>query len=137
MSDQESAGLVGLPDKPRDWDKAVAAAYLRLIGGTQVEAAEGAGLGLRTLQGYEKCEWWAEAQEEASNRWLKHIVGAARHSLAKGIKDDPNLAFKVLERMDPRLLPPKQRMELGGHEGGPIEFTLVLGDNAVDDDNTD
>ena len=112
--------------RPGDWDKAIAAAYLRLIGWTQKESAEGAGVGERTLKRWEKSDWWPEASEEASGRWLKHLVEDSRISVLSGVKKDPALALKIIERTDPRLAPPA--LQVGGNDGGPIEFTLVIGE---------
>lgn len=113
--------------RPMDWDKAVAAAYLRLIGHTQLEAAKGAGVGERTVARWENSSFWPEACEEAADRWLSHLVEHSRRSLLDGVKKDPELSLKVLERTDPRLAPPKLKAELTGKDGGPVEFTLDLG----------
>lgn len=121
--------------RPADWDKAVAAAYLRLIGASQAAAARGAGAGERTVARWEKSAFWHEACEEASDRWLNHLVAASRRSLAKGVDGDPGLALKVIERVDVRLAPPKLQAELSGPEGGPIptEARITFVDAAAAD----
>jgi hypothetical protein len=112
--------------KPNDWDKAVFAAYLRLIGETQKSAARIAGVGKRTLERWEMSEFWHDACEEAArDRWLKHLVTRARMSLTKNIDADGNLALKIVERMDERLLPPAQRLEHSGPQGGPLEVAVT------------
>ncbi len=111
--------------RPRDWDKAVAAAYLLALGRTQEEAAKGAGVGERSLHRWVGCSWWSKAVDEAASRWLNDARTGARRTLLlaglKGANGDANLALRVLERTEPAL-PPKQRHELTGSEGGPIEF---------------
>lgn len=91
-------------DGPADRDKAVSAAYLRSLGGTQEVAARGAGVGMRTLRRWESCSWWPEIQREALERWHGDLSAAARRQLLKAIKaGDGKLALDVLERTDPRL----------------------------------
>ncbi len=51
--------------KPRDWDKAISVAYLRLRDESQADAAKPAGLGERTVRRWEKSAWWLQACLEA------------------------------------------------------------------------
>ncbi len=117
---------------PADWDKAVAAAYLRLIGQSQNDSAKGAGVGRRTLQRWEISDWWPDACEEASGRWLSHLVSTARVSLARGVAVNPGLAMTVLERVDARLAPAAQRHEHSGPGGGPIESRELTDDELLE-----
>ena len=113
---------------PRDWDKAVSVAYLRLVGETQEQAAAGAGVGERTLRDWEKCSWWKDALEEASARWLNNLTAHARGGLLAAVKADGPLALKVIERTDPRLAPNASKLELSGPDGGaiPTDVTVTL-----------
>lgn len=111
-------------DRPRDWDTAVSAAYIRVIGGTQKQAAAAAGCGERSIRDWENSDFWEAAKKEAADRWLNGVVAHSRKTLIhhfEGEEGDPNLALKLLERLDNRLLPPKVRSELSGPDGGPIE----------------
>lgn len=90
--------------RPHDWDKAVAAAYIRAIGGTQAIAAASAGCGERTLARWERCSWWPEAHRQAVERWRGELSSASRASLLAAVKaGDGDLALKALERLDPRM----------------------------------
>ena len=111
--------------KPQDWDKVVACAYLRLLGHSREKAAEGAGAGERSLFDWEHCSWWKDAEAEAKGRWLRGLASKARNSLETGVGDDANLALKVLERLDDDLAPPKNRHEVGGEGGGPLEVVVT------------
>ncbi len=94
--------------KPHDWDKAVSVAYLRLLGLSQKKAAKGAGIGERTLARYELSEWWPEACGEAVDRWMQQLEIEARSTVMQAVKEgDVATAWKVLERIDRRLAPPR------------------------------
>ena len=129
------AHLVDAVGKAQDWDKAVSAAYLRLTGLTQKQAAKSAGIGFRTLQRWEVSPWWPDACHEASDRWLKGLVEVSQRTLYGAIDGgDANLAFKVTERRIPELAPPRIAHELFGKGGGAIEITSVEHNVAEDDD---
>ncbi len=84
-------------------------AYLRLVGLTQEKAAKAAGIGERTLRRYELCEWWPEACREAVDRWMHQLEIEARSTVMQAVKEgDVATAWKVLERIDRRLAPPRQ-----------------------------
>jgi hypothetical protein len=110
------------------WDKLVSAAYLRMLGATQKEAATAVGRTDRAIRGWESdTETWAAARAEARDRWLTDLTDRARGTLLASLKNEANgdLALKVLERVDDALLPPKQKLEHGGEGGGPIEVRVV------------
>ena len=131
------AGLLSAVGKPRDWDKAISAAYLRLTGISQEKAAKAAGIGERTLQRWEVSAWWPDACLEASSKWLRGLVEVSQRTLFKAIDGgDANLAFKVTERRIPELAPPKIAHELFGKGGGAIEITSVK-HNLTEDDEDD
>lgn len=119
--------------RPTQWDKRVAAAYLRVLGATQIDAASGVGVCEKTIHNWEHHESWPEAREEARCRWLVDVVDAARMRLLKALKDltDGALALKVLERMDPELAPAKQHHELSGNVGTGV--LAVPGDMSKED----
>lgn len=108
-----AAGSAGSPRRPRNWANAVAAAYLRAIGGTQKAAAEAAGCSERTLRTWEGADWWPDAMEEARDRWLVNLTAAARGTLLKVVsRGNAQLALAVLERLDLALAPATVRVDL-------------------------
>ena len=95
--------------KPHNWDKAVSVAYLRLLGLSQKKAAKGAGIGERTLARWELSEWWPLACAEAVDRWMQQVEIEARSTVMQAVKEgDVATAWKVLERINRRLAPPRQ-----------------------------
>ena len=94
--------------QPHDWDKAVSAGYLRLMGLSQQRAAKGAGIGERTLARYELSDWWPEACGEAVSRWMQQLEIECRTTIMAAVKaGDVPTAVKMLERIDKRLAPPR------------------------------
>jgi hypothetical protein len=108
---------------PENWDKCVSVAYLRLIGQTQEQAADSAGVGVRTVHTWEHCSWWADCQAEASRRWLVGLEAKARATLQEGM--DANIALKILERRLPELAPPTQKTDLTT-DGKPLPEKVVF-----------
>lgn len=111
------------PEKRRHahWDKVVSAAYLRIIGESQKGTATSVGRSERTIWGWENdAELWAAAREEARHRWLREVTDASRRSVLKAAGRNADLAFRILERVDPDLAP-KQKHEHSGPDGGPIQ----------------
>jgi len=97
-----------LVEMPSDqWDRWVSAAYIRSLGGTQTQAAKAVGRAERTIRLWEADERWPQAMEEARDRWLSGIEGAARKTLLSCLSGGKNgdLALKVLERLEPALSP--------------------------------
>ncbi len=102
------AEKLGGVEKPRDWDKAISVAYLRLCKTPQTDAAKQAGVGVRTIRRWEKSEWWPEACFQASSRWLRGLVYVSQQTVFEAIKGgDAHLAFKVIERQIQQLAPPR------------------------------
>ena len=114
-------------ERPRHWDNRVSAAYFRMCGFTQREAAEAAGVSERTIRNYEAHPSFCEAKNEARNRWFVSLDVRARAALFNGLgeKGKGDLGLKVLERLDPRLAPPNQRYEHSGVDGSPIDTKRV------------
>lgn len=101
-------------DRPQDWDTAVACAYLRIWGHTQIQCAKGVGISRRTMQRWEASDWWGEACKEATGRWMVNLVQEARSTLIRAIRDgDADKALEILERMDPEFVPPPQELRVG------------------------
>lgn len=100
-----------VPAKPQNWGKAVAAAYFRIQGAPQKVAAEAAGVGERTLEGWEKSDWWPEAKREADARFMGRLTEVSRRTLFQAIKKHgrADLALSVLERVHPALAPAKAK----------------------------
>ena len=103
---------------PLDREKAVSAAFLRLLGSTQADAASAAGVSRASLGRWEASSWWPEVQAEASARWLSGLAARARRGLEAGVETDGRLALQVLERLVPELQPPRARLDV---RAGPIE----------------
>ncbi len=96
-------------EKPQNRAKSVSAAYLRLLGLSQKKAAKGAGIGERTLARWELSDWWPDACAEAVDRWMQQLEIEARSTVMQAVKEgDVATAWKVLERIDRRLAPPRQ-----------------------------
>jgi hypothetical protein len=107
-----------------------------MIGHTQAEAAVAAGRNERTIREWEADrELWAAARSAADERWLADTLDKARQTVNRAAGRIPDLAFKLLERTDPRLAPPKQKHEHGGEGGGPIEVTVTRRIIRPDDDD--
>lgn len=110
------------------WDKLVSAAYLRMLGATQDDAATQVGRTARTVRMWEADkELWTQARDEARSRWLTDLTDSARRRLLDSMEKPENgdLALKVLERMDDALRPAKQRSEVSGADGAPIEVRVT------------
>ena len=120
--------------RPKDWDKWVSAAYLRILGATQIEAAKGVGRSERTLQRWEEDrEAWQAARREAEDRWLVEVRDASRRSVLKAAGRNAEMGLKILERLDPALAPPRQKLEHTGEGGGPLKV-FVIGSKDSDAD---
>jgi len=101
------------------WEKCILAAYLRMMGATQLDAARAVGRSIRTIATWEsRKDHWALALAEARKRWLVDLEHASRAALLRTIKDGNGLlALQVLERIDPELAPAKQRLDVELSDG--------------------
>lgn len=121
----------GPEKKPRYWDKRVAAAYLRIMGATQAGAGASVGRAEDTIGRWERHPSWPRARAEASDRWMADATDGARQSVLAGVKANAELGFRFLERVDPRLAPPGQKLDVtSGGKAIPsaIQVTLVKPD---------
>lgn len=98
-------------------------AHLRATDHTQEEAASLAGVGKRTLERWEQSPWWTQAVAEALVRWRSGLLAKSRRSLEAGIAKDPDLALKIVERLDPELRPPKVHQV--NEDLPPIDYSLL------------
>ena len=107
---------VGGTKAPADREKALSVAFLRLLGYSQVEAGNGAGVSSDCVGRWEHCSWWPEILAEASQRWLRGLEAKARKAIERGLDKAEdgvagNLALKVLERRIPELAPAALRAD--------------------------
>jgi hypothetical protein len=102
---------------PPFWEKCVLAAYLRLLGGSQPQAAAAVGRSVRAVRYWEADKTlWARATAAAKDRWLGEITSLARRQLLKAMTTaDGELSLKLLERLDEALAPAAQRHKHDGH----------------------
>lgn len=103
--------------RPKDWDKWVSAAYLRILGATQEESARGVGRARRTIQLWEADkENWAAARAEAEDRWLANLKHASMKTILENVSaGNAVIGMQVAERLIPALAPPKHKVEHSGH----------------------
>ncbi len=112
--------------RPRDWDKAVSTAYLRILGASQKVAGEGSGISARQIRKWEASDWWPEAEAEARSRWLRHGDAATMRTLLNSVRDgDATTARWWAERTFDEFAPPSQRHVHTGKGGEPIEVELA------------
>lgn len=103
----------------------MSAAYLRILGATQAEAARAVGRSERTIRLWESEPSWADARREAEERWLADLKDASRRAVLNAVRaGNAQLGLALLERLDERLAPPKQRHEHAGPDGGPIAIEV-------------
>src|SRR4029453_18938890 len=105
----------GVP-RPAWWEKGVLAAYYRLLGSSQKQASAAVGRNERTIRNWEaNTAVWTRATQAAKDRWLGEVTSLARRQLLKAMMDaNGELSLKLLERLEPDLAPPSQRLK---HEG--------------------
>lgn len=104
-----SAPVTETVEKPHDWDKVLAVAYLRTCGQTQKASAKAAGVGRRSVVRWEASPWWPDAVLDAADNWLGTLRVTALASIQRGCSEDPAMALRVGERIIPELAPPVQR----------------------------
>lgn len=110
--------------RPNDVEQATSAAFLRLLGATQQEAADAVGVGRVQISKWENSEWWPSIVESAKSRWLDGLAAKARSSVEAAIPDDARLALQVLERLEPALNP-KATMEVIGDAARPVRVEVT------------
>ena len=121
----KKAGSEAQPRRPAHWEKRVSAAYLRILGATQAEAARAVGRSERTIRLWESDPSWADARREAEERWLADLKDASRRAVLQAVREgNAQIGLALLERLDERLAPPKQRHEHAGPDGGPIAIEV-------------
>ena len=122
------------PRRPQHWEKWVLYAYLRMLGATQNSAASAVGRKKRTCQEWQEDRaLFAQAREEARQRWLNDVTDAARKTLLDTIRGGAgDLALKLLERVDRDLAPAMQRLKMDHevHEGLSGLLQTLGGSNA-------
>ena len=120
---EEAAGSEKRIRRPRNWDKCVNVAYLRMLGASQEMAAKKAGCSERSIRNWEKAKWWKDAEEEARDRWLKDgDMASMRGVLSAMARGDAATARWWADRRVPELAPPSKR--IAGPDGGPLRVEL-------------
>lgn len=90
--------------KPKHWEKRISAAYLRMLGMTQKDAAKAVGRSERTIRLWEEHGSWKAARDEAADRWLLDITDASRRAVLQQLHaSDGNMGLAILQRLDTRL----------------------------------
>jgi hypothetical protein len=114
--------------RPRQWEKWVLYAYLRMMGMTQKAAGSAVGRAKRTVAEWEEDKVrYGQAREEARQRWLREVSDTARTTLLKALHGDAgDLALKVLERLDTDLAPAAQRHKVQHEAGDGLSGLLKL-----------
>lgn len=124
-----ATAAASLPEekRPAHWDKRVSAAYLRILGATQADAAKAVARSVRAIRLWEAHDSWPAAQAEARARWLVDLSDASRNALVKAIRaGDAASARWVLERTEPALSPPATKHEHTGTDGAPIAHEMTV-----------
>ncbi len=126
------------PRKPRNWDNAISVAYIRMIGYPKVSQGQAAlqvGVSERTVRAWESAPWWAQARQEARDRFLRGGDAAAMRGILLAFQDEKERGLMSrwwAERRMPELEPPRFKHEHGGPDGGPVPVFHGLSDEAVD-----
>lgn len=141
---------------PANWISGVRAAGARLLGYTQEESAEAAGVTSRTVRNWERSEWWPRACSDAMGGLTVDLVGKARRTILRSLQEgDARVAMWVLERLDTKgfgapapllgvddQLTPEERASrfarvarAFGHELPPGGLEGVIDVSAVEDDD--
>jgi len=139
---EDSAGPKTTVRRPRNWDKCVSAAYLRILGASQDRAAEEVGCSPRSIRSWEKSEWWPDARQEARDRWLQGNDQTCMLTLTNAMREgNAKVAMWWADRRVPELLPPavQAKIEHTGAGGAPIttEIIFVKPDGSVGDGSGD
>jgi|GEM_PF-2753106 len=111
----EKVGIRSNPiGRPRSRAAALETAYLYLRGEDLTKIPKLVGIGLSTFEDWRKCDWWWDmVSDEADRPWFQELkAGTKRTITLQSFDRDRGEAFKVLERIDDRFAPPKQRIEL-------------------------
>lgn len=118
---------------PRDWDKAISAAYLRLLGATQETAAKQVGTTIRAICRWEGSDWWPQAVAEGRHRWLQSGDSSCMRALVTDMnrKDDATTARWWADRRIPEFAPPKQRVTHSGDKENPLEVKVAVRDEVA------
>lgn len=110
-----SAGSAGSSSTDKLQEKRILVAYLRMCGATQRDAGAAVGRSERTVQAWEADRAsWAQARQEAGERWLDEVTDAARGAVMAAVQaGDAEIGLKILERTVAALAPPKMRLDIG------------------------
>lgn len=126
---RKTPDIISERKRPANWDKALSAAYLRLLGATQIDAAMHVGVSDRSIRAWEGSKWWPMAVAEARERWLKGGDSECMKKLVAdmaGGKDGAITARWWAERRIPEFAPPKQRVGFVGDDGQPLATEISI-----------
>ncbi len=125
--------------RPRNWDKAVSVAYLRMLGASQEVSSKEAGCAQRSVVDWERCSWWKDAQAEARDRWMQGGDSLAMRAIYKGLAnpdDSAQMSRWWADRRIPELAPPRVRGELDIN-AGRVDVVITHADNKRDGNSSD
>jgi hypothetical protein len=102
-----------LEDRPRWFAKALLAAHLivncKML---QKDAAKAVGRTDRSLREWMATPWWQYAIEAARELWYDDVQLDARFAVQSSVRaGNAEMGLKLLERLDPRMRPPVQRVQ--------------------------
>lgn len=121
----ETTQQIEFAKPPKDWDKWVSSAYLRMLGQSLNDVAKGVGRSRKTIWTWEQNRTlWERAKLEAQSRWMNDLIDVSRATLIKSIREgNADAALKVLERTQASLAPPRMRQEISGPGGGAVQVS--------------
>ena len=98
-------------------------ARLLLLGATQAEAAEAAGVGARTIRDWKVTDWWPDYVERARSTIHDQVEAYALRAVLESVREgDAQSARWVLER----LRPDPWRNETAAQVAGSVMLTVEV-----------
>lgn len=104
--------------RPSDWDAAVTVARYRMLGYTQAEAGDMAGVVASTVSSWENSPWWTAAMDEARTKEFSETAAKALGVIKNKINEgDATTARWFLNKVHP-VLADKSRQGIRSEDRG-------------------